>query len=412
MLELKSKLFIGRISRQCHLSIIISARKIHFGIVYSKLLSLSTYTHSVMKNTILLISGLLLSIMALQSCSEDFTVSAPYKQITVVYGILNADDSAHYIRIQKAFMDENKSAIDMAQDADSSFYQNLSVRMVEYASNRTQVLNTVPLIRVNLNNEGYQKDDPINEQQFFTDPSYAYKFNNIDLPLNPANWYQLLIENKETGRTDSSELIGIVNASPAKAGDGFYVPDFDRNSFTLSFPRTLPASKFDLFVFMPKNGRMAEGYIRFNYVEKNAVTGEKVRKKADYLFDRELSTTQAGKGFSLEVANVDLYAFLNASMGLPGENIERFMDSCDVYVYAASSEIYFYDQITLGQTGGLTGDNIQPIYSNFKGDDVLGVIGSRAINIYEDVPIDKLTLDSLALNPITAPLKIKGRSED
>lgn len=360
----------------------------------------------------LLVSGLFLSAFMLESCSEDFTVSAPYKQITVVYGILNSADSAHYIRIQKAFMDENRSAIEMAEDADSSFYQNLDVRLLEYASNRTQVLSTTPLYRVNLNNEGYQKDDPVNDQQFFTDPSYAYKFTNADLQLSSSNWYQLLIENKNTGRTDSSELVGIVNSSPAKADEGFYVPSFSQNSYAISFPRTLPANVFRVVVQLPKHGRTVEGHLRFNYVEQNGVSGQKVRKQVDYLFDTESGQTVPGRTLQLEVANSDIYGFLNAAIGDAEENVQRYMDSCDLFIYAASSEIYFYDQITLGQSGGLTGDNIQPVYSNFKGENVIGVFGSRAFNAKYNIPIDKTTLDSLKLNPATASLNIQGRSDD
>src|SRR5437764_4127391 len=55
---------------------------------------------------------LLLPVLCLlASCSEDFTVGAPYKAITVVYGIMDVGDTAHYIRIQKAYYDENMSAL-------------------------------------------------------------------------------------------------------------------------------------------------------------------------------------------------------------------------------------------------------------------------------------------------------------
>ncbi len=350
-----------------------------------------------------------------QSCDEDFKVTAPYKQVTVVYGILDMGDSAHYIRIQKAFLDENKSAIDMAQDPDSSFYDNLDVKILEFNNQKTQLLKTVSLYRVNLNNEGdtFKKEEPVTDQQFFTDPSYAYKFTNSDLPLNPNNWYQLLITNNTTGRTDSSEFIGIVSNSPDRAQQGLWVSEFTQgNSFAVSFSRTLPSNAFRLFVFMPKNGRIAEGFIRFRYVNKNILTGAQTDHFVNYLFDREQSVTSAGESFRLEVPNSDIYSFLNASIGPPpSDNIERYIDSCDVFVYVASPEIHFFNQVNLGQTGGLTSDNIQPFYSNFKGDGVIGVVGSRAMRIYKNVPIDQVTLDSMKLNPATEPLRIRGRSD-
>lgn len=38
------------------------------------------------------------------SCETDFDINADWKDITVVYGALNQNDSIHYIRIQKLFL--------------------------------------------------------------------------------------------------------------------------------------------------------------------------------------------------------------------------------------------------------------------------------------------------------------------
>lgn len=366
-----------------------------------------------MKNLLIVSFLAVAAITGFSSCSEDFEVTAPYRQVTVVYGILDAKDSSHYIRIQKAFLDENKSAIEMAKDADSSFYKNLDVTLLEYNQARTQVLKTTSLYRVDLNNEGYQKDHAETEQQFFSDVNYAYKFTNNDLQLNPQNWYQLLIKNKDTDRTDSSELIGIVNPDSVKEDHGFFVNQFTLANFKVSFPRTTSSSIFKLNVLLPKNSRMLEGYIRFHYVDKNAITGQQTDKHVDYRFDTEVASTpeQVGYNFELSTQNSAIYGFLNAAIGPPGANIERYMDSCDLIIYAASPEILFFNQINLGQSGGITGDNIQPTYTNFKNEDVIGVIGSRAKRTYFNAAIDDVTLDSLKANAATAPLNIRGRSD-
>ncbi|MCB0699105.1 MAG: hypothetical protein H6551_11690 [Chitinophagales bacterium] len=366
-----------------------------------------------MKNLIVASLLAVLAVTGFSSCSEDFTVTAPYRQVTVVYGILDQKDSSHYIRIQKAFLDENKSAIDMAKDADSSFYKNLDVTILEYNNARTQVLKTASLYRVDLNKEGYQKDHAETEQQFFSDVNYAYKFKNTDMQLNPQNWYQLLIKNKDIGRTDSSEFIGIVNSDSLKENHGFYVSQFTLSEYKLSFSRTTPSSTYKLNVLLPRNSRMLEGIIRFHYVDKNALTGQQTDKYVDYSFDSKIASTpeQVGFNFELSALNSSIYAFLNASIGTPGNNIERYMDSCTMIVYAASPEILFFNQINLGQSGGITGDNIQPTYTNFKSKDVIGVIGSRAKRTYYNAAIDDVTLDSLMANPTTLPLNIRGRSD-
>lgn len=354
-----------------------------------------------------------LFITGIYSCSEDFTVSAPYRDITVVSGIINQADAAHYIRIQKAFMDENNSAITMAQEADSSFYQNITVELQEYNPTQTQLITTIPLERVDLNteSESYKKDDPINEQQFFTTPNYGYKFVRTDLDAD--NWYRLLIKNNNTGRIDSSEFVGMVNSDTIRDGKGFFIPDFRFNDLQISFAKiSNPAFNYKLVGYLPKNARMVEGHIRFHYVSKNILTGTSTRQSVDFLFDTETANLAEGKSFELAVANIDIYNFLSSAIGEAPENTDRFLDSCDIFVYAGGPELYYYNTVNLGQSSGLTGDNIQPTYSNFTTGDVLGVVSSRAMRAYRGVAIDPVTIDSMIKNPMLSHLRLRGATED
>lgn len=361
----------------------------------------------------------IISVMGLQSCSEDFNVAAPYRQISVVAGVLDRADSAHYIRIEKGFMDEQKSAITMSKEPDSSFFKNLSVILYEYNPAQTAIIDSAILYRVDLNNEGYKKEEPVNDQQFFTSPNFAYKFTNATWKtphaLNPANWYKLMLHNLDNNSRDSSDFVGIVNDDPERNsvyGEGFYIPEFTNANYDLDFSRTANATLFRLLVLMPRNGRRAEGFIKFNYVEKDLATQQKTRKSVLYAFDTEESITKAGSNFNLTVPNSNIYAFLSSAIGAAPNNIERYMDSCDIYIYAASPEMYYYSTINQGQAGGITSDNIQPNYTNFKSDNVIGVLGSRSKRVYYQAEISAVTLDSLMKNQITQPLRIRGVSED
>ena len=137
-----------------------------------------------------------LLLVGLASCKQDFKVSAPYKPVTIVYGLLNMGDTAHYIRIQKAFIDESLSALDLAKNADSNYYPNLVVTLREL--NSGTVITNTNLTRVDLNTEGYQKDSGT----FFNNVSYAYKTTKT---LNPNYTYRLVITNPDNGMSDSSE---------------------------------------------------------------------------------------------------------------------------------------------------------------------------------------------------------------
>ena len=38
------------------------------------------------------------------SCKKDLNINDEWKEITVVYGLLNVNDSIHYVKITKAFL--------------------------------------------------------------------------------------------------------------------------------------------------------------------------------------------------------------------------------------------------------------------------------------------------------------------
>jgi len=336
----------------------------------------------------LLVSTVILSLaLGLHSCSEDFEVSAPYKDITVVYGLLNMRDTAHYVRIQKAFLDENKSAIDMAKEADSNFHNSLDVRVKELSG--AAVVDVIQLQRVDMNTEGYPKQPGA----FFTSPNYAYKFKKA---LNPANRYRLVILNNNTGDVDSSE-ISIVDSNDIKVT---WKPVF-------SFGRLVPATsaKYQIFVNPTTDVRYLEGVVRFHWVDSNLNTGELRNDSTDYMF-----ASKAPDGQAMEVLHTSLYTALKDAMQPPPADIVRLMDSVDMFIYGGGVDFYNYITTTQLQSGGLTADQVKPIYTNLKGGDVYGIFSTRNYAADYNIPIDDLTIDSLRLNAITAPLMIRGRS--
>lgn len=349
----------------------------------------------------------LAALFLMNSCSQDFKVSAPYKDITVVYSILNLTDTAHYVRIEKAFLDETKSSIVMSKVPDSSYYKDLSVRLQKFADNKVTLLGYKDLTLVDLASEGYPKEPAANNQGFFTSPSYAYKFKDT---LSPYAWYRLLITNKVTGRVDSSDFVGVVNNEPISGSNNFYIGQFNQAKLTLNFSKTGPIDKYSLLGNTPRNGRILEGRIIFHYVNKNAISGAEEKKQIDFPF--ATTVADATKQFDLTVLNTTVYGFLRDEMGAAPAGIDRYMDSCEMYVWCGSNELYTYQFINSGQSGGITSDQIRPNYTNMKGQNVLGVIGSRAFRYYQNAALDDNTMKSLMNHELTAPLNIKGRTTD
>ncbi len=358
-----------------------------------------------MKKIIYLI--LVAGILGTTSCKEDFEIAAPYQDIMVAYGMLNSADTAHYIRIQKAFLDNNKSSIDMAKEPDSSYFKNLDVVIKEYNDNNTFRRSVSLEFIQDMSAQGYPKD-AAGSQGFFNNPSKAYKLK-ID-SLNPYYKYRLVVKNNNTGAVDSSHFFMVVNGARSKNAQNFYIDDFTKGDLKLSFARTAFQAKYTLYGTTPRNARMIEGILRFNIVEVNIGTGERKRRSADYTFAKDVKN--GSQEFKLETLNTGFYGFLYDAFGPAPANTQRLIDSCDIFVYAGSNELYTYTNIAQVQNSSLLGDQIKPIYSNMIGSNAYGIIASRALATYRNAAIDEVTLDSIKLNSITKSLNIVGRTTD
>jgi hypothetical protein len=332
----------------------------------------------------------------LSSCNEKLKIAAPYKNITVVYGLLDMGDTAHYIRIQKAFMDENKTALSMAKEADSSFYRSLEVSVKELSAGGA-VLYTNFLDRVNLIAEGFPKDTGV----FFNTPSYAYKFRYT---LNPANKYRIVIRNKETGVVDSAETPVINSTLPLTS---FGIRQWINPAMKINFARysnPTGSGKSSYEVVVPPAAYMAQVVLRFNWMDTNTATNTSTWRSADFLVGQQTVTPSQTTSFI--VVNNNIYDFLEDAMGTPGGDELRYMDSCDMFLYVAGEEYEKFNRLNQNQ-GGLTANEIRPVYTNIKGTDVMGLLSTRASKYRLRIAIDDATRDSLAENLHTKELKIR-----
>ncbi|MBP7496245.1 MAG: DUF4249 family protein [Bacteroidales bacterium] len=85
---------------------------------------------------ILIYSTLIFLLLNINSCKKDIDVNAKWKDITVVYGLLNQNDTAHYVRISKAFLGEGNANV-MARKTDSTDYpiEIMDVKLEEWSNN-------------------------------------------------------------------------------------------------------------------------------------------------------------------------------------------------------------------------------------------------------------------------------------
>ena len=124
--------------------------------------------------------GLLLLIL-LSSCSNELDILAPYKSYVVVYSVLNARDSIHYVRISKVFQTKG-SSFEYAKKTDLS----VKAQVFLLLGNDT-ILKFVP-------------DTVTKEPGIFYDKYVAYKAKG---KIQSGNKYKLLILTKDDKSGDS-----------------------------------------------------------------------------------------------------------------------------------------------------------------------------------------------------------------
>lgn len=351
---------------------------------------------------------LLAAIVLFNSCSEKFNVAAPYKDITVIYSFLDMNDTAHYVRIQKAFLDQNKSAITMAQSSDSSYYAHLNVKIKRLDFSDTLVIDTIHLTRVDLNAEGYPKQPGV----FFTAPNYAYKFTNT---LNPNYLYRIIVTNLATGQVDSAEAPVIDDTK-----GGAFTSTVFTDTASIDFSSTLPRKTYEFYCqytppssFTYENQTspavIAQAILRFNWVDSDYTTHTNTARSGDYNVGYQtLNNSGFGVQIDYSIPNLQLYNAMSSTLGAAPDHVIRLLDKIDLFVYLGTQDFLNYQQNSLVQGVGLTGSEIEPVYTNVKGANALGLFTSRGMR-QGKLKITNTTIDSLMASPLMVRNNIKGR---
>ena len=110
-----------------------------------------------MKKTSLLLLPILLTVILFNSCSTNVDLYADYKDITVVYGLLDSNADTNFVKINKAFLGPG-NALDIALIADSCNYPyKLDAKIIEYrapaSGTNFQRTDTYPLDTVTVHNK-------------------------------------------------------------------------------------------------------------------------------------------------------------------------------------------------------------------------------------------------------------------
>ncbi len=153
-----------------------------------------------------------LIITGLSACETDLDVNADWKDITIVYSILDPAQKIQYVRINKAFLGEG-NALEYAQIPDSINYDTsyIKARIDEYRNGtvvQSMKLKPIWLPRENDPTSPFYNPDFPYILVYAAQPQNYFKVSGNDtIWLNPDSEYHLEIFNLHSGETIKSSTI-------------------------------------------------------------------------------------------------------------------------------------------------------------------------------------------------------------
>ena len=257
---------------------------------------------------------LITSLFILISCDKTVDLFEDYKDITIVYGLINPKDSISYIRIEKAFL-STENIYQIAKIPDSNLYSyKLDVKIL--SGNQIIEFDTITI---------YNKNEGIfyapNMQVYF-----AETINRLDInePLF------LEIKNPVSGKTIRSET-NLHSSSAIKVVRPIYFISFEKNS-TLSFETIA-----DISIYQPT--------VRFHYMEQ--VPNEPntaVYKYVDWPFAFMTSRTLfGGETLNVPITGENFYRYLLKTIS-PTNDFERYHGMIEFVIGTSEYSFYAYHE--------------------------------------------------------------------
>ncbi|MEZ5044911.1 MAG: hypothetical protein R2828_33745 [Saprospiraceae bacterium] len=327
---------------------------------------------------------LLAMVAVLVGCTTDFEIEAAWKDIPVVYGFLSTQDTAHYIRVEKAFLEPGGNALNLAQVADSLYYGPEVLVMLEKVATGERFM----LERVDGNKEGYIRQPG----PFANSPNILYKIKKEKINLATEDLIRLLIErgnglppvSAETKVIGSLNLLDNLPREPINLGS--YNADL-----RIGWEVSTAAQLFDL---------RFKVHFRESRPDNPALFDDKT---IEFVVDRSIERTDDNIRVNHFLRAGDFFQFLGSNLPVLDAGV-RFFDGLDIQLVAAGEE--FLELTRIGQANlGITSANEIPIYTNLS--EGRGIFSSKASAIRENLPLGPVSLDSLRNGIYTAKLNFQ-----
>lgn len=326
---------------------------------------------------------ILLTALTFAACKNDIDINAEYKETPIIYGLLNADSTTHYVKVYKSFLDEETSAIDIAQNPDSIYYSDSIILYIERQSTGQKTYLT------KVNGDDLNIGKPMEDGLFANSPNILYTFNQT---LNKDDNYTLYFENPLTGKK--------AKASTRIVNDFQINFPFEGYKFNFTSP-----NNFEIQWRSAANSRINDVLLRFWYQEWNVNTPDnKVWKNVDLRLANNVisNSSNGGEQLSATIDGVRFYNFLKNTITVDADTRRQAPEECIELIFSVGGEaLYNYIRVNQAQSG-ITSLQTLTEYTNVEGG--LGIFSSRRFLKRGGIGLTNPALDSLSCGQTTREL--------
>ena len=327
----------------------------------------------------------IIAALALSSCTPEFSQIAEYKDITIVFGLLNINEDTQYVKIQKAYLTEGNAYEEARNPENLYYYDKIDVSMNELEMNGRQarVIKNIPLYMTT----AVPKDEGV-----FANPEQVLYYTTEKLSVDHE--YQLVIKNKESGK--------VVTGQTAVVGD-FSVVTPISSYLNMTNPKSV--IKF----YAAQNAVAYDLYMIFRYIEKNRETGEIVKHGVIRWKIGSLGE-QHGSTVILNYLPVSFYSIVAANLE-PDPTVYRYAygECLDIEISAAGESYKTYLDVN-APSSSIVQDKLE--FTNMETEDgtAYGIFSSRNITV-RTYGLHSIAEDSLVRGSITRHLGFRKFTE-
>lgn len=245
-------------------------------------------------------------LFVVTSCSEEIIIKGDQQKTAIVFGLLDQNDSIHYIKINKAFNGSNSNALETALIPDSSYFNSVDATIQEInngivtrewklrdtlVSNKEEGVFFYPEQKIYYFKT--TKNDPLIAQEGYSYALHAdinngeFEINgstelirnaSIGNPSGTGNYYTFASNNiSKYGYSNTS--ISIKNGSSTLINTklDIHIKEFDGNTSTI---KTIPWNITDLEVETNKtNSVSANGQLFYELIKSNCSSNSSITKR-------------------------------------------------------------------------------------------------------------------------------------